>query len=249
MTNTPANPWGDRDWSTYYTAVAGKPPRDTLLIALDLFARREDRPAGRSSPHALDLGAGEGRDTRELLRQGFRVLALDPHPAAPDLLTQGLAPEHAERLTVVRAGTESLAAVLATRPDFATPDLINASFSFPFIPPVLFPRAWTALRAALAPGTLFAAQFFGPRDSWASNPTRTHHTREQVQHLLDGLTLHHLAEDDKPGHDAEGHPKHWHVFHVVAENSPSQREGAGGGFAFHETTAPAVDDLSPSPRA
>jgi SAM-dependent methyltransferase len=235
MTNTPppplpnpssnphTNPWGDRDWSTYYTAVAGKPPRDTLLLALNHFFN-----AARSTPHAarltaLDLGAGEGRDTRELLRQGFRVLALDPHPNAPQLIAEGVAAADAERLTIVQAGTESLASVLATRPEFAQADIINASFSLPFIHPARFQRAWAAIRASLAPGGCFAAQFFGPEDSWASIPGRTHHTREQVQQLLEGLTIHQFEESKKPGHDAEGNPKHWHVFHVVAQRPNEPR--------------------------
>jgi SAM-dependent methyltransferase len=209
-------PWGDRDWSTYYAAVAGKPPRDTLLLALSVFHATRATPHS-APPSALDLGAGEGRDTRELLRRGFRVLALDPHPSAPALIAQGVPPTDADRLIIVQSGTESLASVLATRPHFAPADLINASFSLPFIHPDRFPTAWAAIRDALAPTALFAAQFFGPEDSWASIPGRTHHTRDQVHHLLDGLTLHHLDESKKPGHDAEGNAKYWHVFHVVAQ--------------------------------
>jgi SAM-dependent methyltransferase len=216
LTSQPS-PWGDRDWSTYYAAVAGKPPRDTLLLALDHLSNAAPRTHHAACPTALDLGAGEGRDTRELLRRGFRVLALDPHPAAAQLIAQGIPSADAERLTIVQAGTESLAPVLATRPHFAAADLINASFSLPFIHPDRFPTAWAAIRTALTPPALFAAQFFGPEDSWASIPGRTHHTRDQVHHLLDGLTILHLDESNKPGHDAEGNPKHWHVFHVVAQ--------------------------------
>lgn len=217
MTNPPTtlNPWGDRDWSTYYAAVAGKPPRDTLLMALEPWERSTH---ARSGPRvAIDLGAGEGRDTRELLRRGFRVLALDPHPDAARLIAEGVPTDLAEALTIVQAGTESLAMALATRQEFARSSVINASFSLPFIPPTRFDRAWKAIRGALAPGGMLAGQFFGPLDSWASIPSRSHHTREQVEQMLTGLEILHLDESNKPGHDAEGNAKHWHVFHVVAK--------------------------------
>jgi len=212
---SPLNPWGDRDWSTYYAAVAGKPARDTLLMALELWERGGGRANGPKV--ALDLGAGEGRDTRELLRRGFRVLALDPHPDAAKLIAEGVPADQEAALTIVKGGTESLASVLAMRPEFGAADVVNASFSLPFIAPAKFDRAWRAIRSAMAPGSVFAGQFFGPQDSWATIPGRSHHTREQVQQMLDGLVIGHLDESNKPGHDAEGNAKHWHVFHVVAK--------------------------------
>jgi SAM-dependent methyltransferase len=60
----------DRDWTAYYTATRGRPPRRTLLDALDLL---------RGSPgrRAIDLGCGTGRDTLPLLAAGWHVLAID----------------------------------------------------------------------------------------------------------------------------------------------------------------------------
>ena len=63
----------DRDWPTYYRATDGRPPRPTLLRALDAF-RREGRGPGLL---AADLGCGIGRDALVLLRAGWRVWALD----------------------------------------------------------------------------------------------------------------------------------------------------------------------------
>lgn len=210
MAGRAVDPWGDRDWSTYYAAVGGKPARDTLLTALAAAGPGE----GRS---AIDVGAGEGRDTRELLARGFRVLALDPHPAAQELLARGLTTEQAGRLVVVRAGAEDLASVLAEHPEFAAPVIVNASFSLPFVRPERFASAWRGIRGALAGGGgIFSGQLFGHLDTWASNPTRTHHRPEQVDELLRGLSTIQLTVDEKDGHDAEGTPKHWHVYHVVA---------------------------------
>ena len=62
-----------RKWSDYYKAVANRPPRETLLTALANF-ERENSTKSRTS---VDLGCGEGRDTVELLRQGWKVIAID----------------------------------------------------------------------------------------------------------------------------------------------------------------------------
>ncbi|HBY78841.1 MAG TPA: class I SAM-dependent methyltransferase, partial [Cyanobacteria bacterium UBA11148] len=64
----------DRDWVAYYNAVTGRPPRDTLLATL---ARFEAENSVNVPRFAVDLGCGDGRDTVELLRRGWRVLAID----------------------------------------------------------------------------------------------------------------------------------------------------------------------------
>src|SRR5579864_1965030 len=66
----------DSDWREYYERTEGRPPRRTLLAALDRFGA----DAGRR--RAVDLGCGDGRDTIELLRRGWRVLAIDAEAAA-----------------------------------------------------------------------------------------------------------------------------------------------------------------------
>ncbi|BAT54920.1 Methyltransferase type 12 [Nostoc sp. NIES-3756] len=63
----------ERNWSAYYKAVEGRPPRETLLKAL---ARLDTFPTD-APRFAVDLGCGDGRDTVELLRRGWRVLGID----------------------------------------------------------------------------------------------------------------------------------------------------------------------------
>src|SRR3954468_24291573 len=70
-----------RDWPAYFAAVAGKPARDTLLKALELFEKEKRAPG-----FAVDLGCGSGRDTLELLRRGWRVLAVDSSSEGMELL-------------------------------------------------------------------------------------------------------------------------------------------------------------------
>src|SRR6266480_3626651 len=61
-------------WTRYYDA-AGEQPRETLLFALDRFDAEAGAEVG--GLFAVDLGCGTGRDSIELLRRGWRVLAID----------------------------------------------------------------------------------------------------------------------------------------------------------------------------
>ena len=65
------------DWTGYFNAVLGKVARDTLIAALDSFEQE-----GFYNGFAVDLAAGEGRDSLELLGRNWRVLATDNHPEA-----------------------------------------------------------------------------------------------------------------------------------------------------------------------
>lgn len=193
------------DWPGYFAAVSGKPARETLLIALRAF---DAEGVTRFPRMAVDLGAGEGRDTAELLRRGWRVEAIDAHEDAVSRIWARADLTNADRLRTVRSTYEECMIPAC--------DLLNASFALPFCDPGLFPAVWRKIRGAVQPGGRFAGQFFGDRDSWAVIPGRNHQTEAQVRELLEGWEIEHfqVEESDKP--DAMGKMKHWHLFHVVA---------------------------------
>ncbi len=60
------------EWARYYDAT-GDEPRETLLDALERFT---------APGVAVDLGCGTGRDTVELLRRGWKVVAVDSEEEA-----------------------------------------------------------------------------------------------------------------------------------------------------------------------
>ena len=183
-------------WGRYYEA-AGDDPRPTLLVALERF----------SAPgFAVDLGCGTGRDTFELLRRGWRVLAIDAERDAIERLLE-------------RAPNTSRLATDVARFDAATwgtADLVNASFALPFCPPDRFGALWGRIAASLRAGGRFSGQLFGEHDEWSSNPELTFHSRTQVERLLEPFDVERCDEEDEDGWTAIGDRKHWHVFHVVA---------------------------------
>jgi hypothetical protein len=42
------------------------------------------------------------------------------------------------------------------------------------------------------------------------------HTRPEAEALLSDLEIIEFTEEDADGHVADGSPKHWHVFHILA---------------------------------
>lgn len=194
----------ERNWSNYYNAVEGRPPRDTLLAALARF----DVEEAMSPRFAVDLGCGEGRDTVELLHRGWQVLGIDGEKEALSRLLSR--PDiNRERLETKVMRFEELVLPEAV-------DLINASFSLPFCPPEHFPNLWEKIVGSLHSGARFSGQLFGERDSWAIYTSMNHHTREQVERLLQPFEVEMLQEEDHPGTTAIGEEKHWHIFHIVA---------------------------------
>lgn len=199
------------DYSAYYNAVAGRPPRDTLVEALahfDTESLNQDQTPVPPSRFAVDLGCGEGRDTVELLRGGWRVLAIDGEAEAIARLL--------ERPDINRQLLETRVVLFQ---DVVLPesvDLVNASFSLPFCPPKFFPSLWEKIISSLRSGGRFCGQLFGNRDSWAIYTSMNHHTTQQVEMLLQLFEIEILHEEDHPGKTAIGEEKHWHIFHIVA---------------------------------
>jgi SAM-dependent methyltransferase len=187
------------DWAAYYAATAGRPPRPTLLEALHRFA---------GPGFAVDLGCGDGRDAIELLRRGWRVLAVDAEKVALDRLRGRPDLPQDAALEMLHGRFEAI--------DWPECDLVNASFALPLCPPEHFPALWARIRARLIPGGRFAGQLYGERDGWAGREGMTFHRREEVEALLRGLEVEHLAEEESDAVTPRGTPKHWHIYHVVA---------------------------------
>ncbi|MGF1480706.1 MAG: class I SAM-dependent methyltransferase [Cyanophyceae cyanobacterium] len=193
-----AEPDFQPDWEEYYDAIKGRPPRDTLIKALEMAPE---------PGMAVDIGCGDGRDTVELLRRGWHVLAVDGEAEGitrllqrPDINTAHL------KTQVVRFEALQLPAA----------DLINASFSLPFCPPAAFPTLWHNIVTSLRTGGVFCGQLFGDRDSWAVYLSLTHHSRQQVEDMLQPFEIVLLEEEEHPGKTATGQEKHWHLFQIVA---------------------------------
>ena len=206
VNNLENNPSFERDWHAYYSAVKGRPPRDTLLTALANFDR--EISDSDSSRFAIDLGCGNGRDTIELLHRGWQVLAIDGEQEGINRLLSNPNVDR-QQLQTDLMKFESL--VLPKSVDF-----INASFSLPFCQSQYFPKLWDTIVTSLRSGGRFSGQLFGDRDSWAIDSSANYHTRQEIEDLLQYFVIEMLEEEEHPGKTALDEEKYWHIFQIVA---------------------------------
>ena len=189
-------------WAAYYQQLRDRPPRRTLLAALDRFG---EPPADAL---AVDLGCGDGRDVVEILRRGWSVVAIDAEPEALRLLSnRNLL--GAERLTQILARLEEVPLPIGLH-------LVNSSFAMPLCEPERFRDLWSRTRESLPIGGRFSGQWYGVRDSWRGRAGMTFLERAEAEAMLDGLDIEMFEEEEADGVTPRGKAKHWHIFHVVA---------------------------------
>lgn len=197
-------------WADYYAKTAHRPPRKTLRFALDRFDAASD--AVLNHRFAVELGCGGGRDTVEMLRRRWAVLAVDAEPAAIEYLLARPDLVHRERLKTEIAPFETVTIPRSL--------LICSSFALPLCPPPAFHRVWARIHDALMPGGRFAGHLFGERDSWNAPAIRhegvTFLSVEAARRLLAPFEIEMFEEEESDSKTPRGEAKHWHVMHIVA---------------------------------
>ena len=191
-------------WPDYYEVTAERPSWTTTKTAAEAFG---EHPL--SGPRfAVDLGCGAGRDSRELLRRGWRVLAMDMTPEGPQALWR-LTPE-AER---ARLETE-----VSRLQDFEIPacDLVNANLILPFQEPQDYEATWSRILAAIPVGGRFSGMLFADRDDAADEPDMTCPPAAVIRGYFDGFEVELWNEREEDGQTALGEDHHFHLIEVVA---------------------------------
>ena len=201
--------FGPERCECFLDGTRGADPR-ALLVS---FLASVDRGA-----RALDIGCGPGRETVAMLQHGLRVVAIDPYPRMVELARAAVdasCPDARDRVAFHMATVERFAPQLAPK----SFELVHAGFVLPFVRARDFPPTFSAIRAALCPGGLLVAQFFGPDDEFIRESGRedmTAHTAAELDATLAGLEALHREEVNRSGFVGKGRAKWWHVHHVVA---------------------------------
>ncbi len=212
----------DSHWPDYYAVTVDRPAWGTTLDAAERFAaddadgaggNRDGLPSGGPSTGAMarlavDLGCGAGRDTRELLRRGWRVLAVDREAAAIEAVMTATAEDDRARLEGVVADVASF--------ELPPCDLVVASVSLQLLSPPDYAAVFERITAALRPGGRFAGLLYGDRDEAASDPDCTCPSPDAIRGYLAAFEVESWHEKEEDGHMALGDPHHIHLIEVVA---------------------------------
>jgi tellurite methyltransferase len=186
----------------YYENTKSRAPHQLLNEALK-YAK------DAANKTALDLGCGAGSDTRFLLENGFMVTAVDASTEAEDYINSL---PHQDKVKFIQSDFESFM--------FDSYDLVNASRSLPFTHRAEFENMFSRLKNSIKPDGLFAGQLYGVNDQWNKpGETMTFLNKSEVEKILDGLQTIKLEEKEFDGTIANGKPKHWHVFNIIARRS------------------------------
>ncbi len=199
-------------WRRYYEVTVDRPAWETVRIAIANFAL-EEPSAGR---FAVDLGCGAGRDAGELLRAGWRVLAVDRELSGLRILEERTPAEMRELLATHAAELVSFEVPAA--------DLVNASLSLPFLPEQQFWRVWQRLLAAIQPGGRVSAMVFGDRDEGVGDAQMTFVSPPAFRASLEPeFEVEHWVDLQEDTTMALGQPHHMHRIDVVARRVRSRR--------------------------
>lgn len=193
-----------KSWDKYYENTKSIKPSTLLIGALESF---NPRPGS-----AVDLGCGTGRDSRYLLERGFDVKAVDKDSGAKKYLDQL---PHQDRLEFICTSFEDFA--------YDSYDVVNAHYSLPFSDRDSFDDVMRKIVISIKPGGLFVGQLFGIDDEWNTADTKlSFHERGDIERFFNNFESLQILEVNEDGFMANGSPKHWHVFNIIAQKSARQ---------------------------
>ena len=196
------------DWVPFYNMVANSGASKLLTEALSII----NKDVSATTPgYAVDLGCGEGRDTVELLRLGWKVLAIDN---TAEGIKRLLANSQAK-------GNKSLETRVASfaNETWSGANLVVALLALPYCPPADFPQVWKTICNSLVPGGYVCVQFFGDQHQWAQQSFITSFTKQQVIDLFDDYSFRKFEERQTTGTGADGSTVTVHDFNIIAKHN------------------------------
>lgn len=185
------------NWLDYYKKVAGRESDSILKLALDnhIIAKCV----------AYDMGCGAGDDTKYLLDNGFKVIAVDKEPSAIEFIKTTI--KENINLTLQVNSFEKLS--------LARSGLIFGRASFPFCNPRYFNKFWNKLRLSLKKDGILCGTLFGDQDTWATNNEMTFISHRDWEKLLKDFDILYFDEQAFDGVTALGSKKHWHIYYFI----------------------------------
>ena len=107
--------------------------------------------------NAIELGCGAGRDTEYLIKNGWKVLAIDKEDVK-SIITSRLSKEEQKNFKFSKQEFENI--------QIEKTNLIVANFSLPFCNQKQFVKLWNQINESILKNGYFVGNFFGNNDEW-----------------------------------------------------------------------------------
>ena len=157
----------------------------------------------------IDLGCGAGRDSRFLIKNGWKVIAIDKEDTEK-IIRSSLKEEEQNYLKFIKQDFEDN---IILQPC----NLLVANASLSFCHKKYFNELWKKVVNSITKDGYFVGNFFGVNDTWANRPNMTFFIKEEVIELFSSFEIINFKEIEKNGKTVLGVEKHWHVFNVIAK--------------------------------
>lgn len=184
----------------YYNNTEAKKPRNNVRY----FVEEIKCDSGK----AIELGCGAGNDTVYLIKNNWKVLAID-RENVEERIAKRLNDKELEKFTFQQQNFENL--------ELEKSNLIVANYCLPFCNKNKFEELWNKIKSSIANRGYFVGNFFGTNDEWNGIKKEIIFlSREQIMELFDDFEIILFKETEKDALTGLGKMKHWHIFDVIA---------------------------------
>ena len=160
--------------------------------------------------NAVELGCGAGRDTLYLIKNGFKVLAIDKEDTSK-IISKKLNSEELKRFKFKCQAFEDV--------EIKENNLLVANFSISFCNRNYFKTFWNKIGNSILENGYFVGNFLGVNDSWTkTKKDMVFLTKEEVLDLFkNNFEIIFFKEVEKDEKTVLGVMKHWHIYNVIAK--------------------------------
>jgi len=206
MKNKSDNDHEPFNWKAYYDLHMAMPHTKSLATANVKYC---NGPRGV----ALDIGAGNLRDTKYLLQEGFKVIAVDPSPDSAAMAKE----LHNPNLTMI----EDIIGKYNFPKEYF--QVVNAQGFLFHLRDERLVIIMNRIKSSLQKGGIFTTELLGKNDDWNTiDSTKTFLDRSELEELFDGFEIKYLDEYERDVTSAKSEIngtnelKHWHKFKIIA---------------------------------
>lgn len=187
------------NWDEYYTKINNSKPSNLLKRFSEMNAKRKT---------AIDLGCGSGKDTIFLLKNGYKVYAIDKEEIIKKYIDDKINQDEKMRLKYIIKDFEKI--------DFPKVDLINANLSISFCHPNKIDNLLKNIKASINIDGFFVGNFLGILDDWHTNKNMTFFAEQQIKEIFKNFKIIYFNEINEDKKAVNGNLKHWHIYELIA---------------------------------